>query len=104
MGNEEEQVFTQIYRNNTWGNGTEGTPLSGPGSNSENARPYVDFVSKVISDFGIASVLDVGHGDWAMWKDYRFENVKYIGVDVAQDISAENQDKFGSKNRLFLHS
>jgi len=101
MSSDKESIFTEIYRNNTWGTGTNHSPLSGSGSNPENARSYVNFVSKVISEFGITSVLDVGHGDWAMWEDYNFDNVKYIGVDVAQDISAQNQDKFGNENRSF---
>lgn len=102
MRSERESVFTGIYRNKTWGIGTESSPLSGSGSNPDYARSYVNFVSTVISEFGFTSVLDVGHGDWAMWRDYKFENVEYIGVDVAQDISALCQEKFGNETRSFL--
>lgn len=94
-------VFSHIYSNNVWGDGSILKPLSGPGSLPDNAKPYVDFIADAINRFSLATVLDVGHGDWNMWRDYRFENINYLGVDVADRVSINNMEKFGSKNIKF---
>jgi hypothetical protein len=99
---ERESVFSKIYLEKLWGSGTEFEPLSGAGSNPDVARPYVNFVQSIIGKFKISTVLDVGHGDWAMWRDYKFEDTNYIGVDVAHGLSAQNTKNFGSKNIQFL--
>ena len=95
------QVFTHIYKNNVWGVGTSLSPLSGDGSNPDNAKPYVSFVENLIKDANIKSVLDFGHGDWEMWRDYKFDNCSYIGIDVADSISEQLNSRLGSENRIF---
>lgn len=72
------------------------------GSNPDNAKPYVDFVKQIILDHKIDSVLDVGHGDWAMWRDYQFDGIQYTGVDVAAGISKSMTEKYGDKNKSFI--
>jgi len=101
MQSNHEKVFTNIYQKELWLKDDQG-PLSGPGSNPDDAKPYVDFVANVINRLEIKSVLDIGHGDWEMWRDYKFENTNYIGVDLASDLSKLNNEKYGSKNRLFV--
>ena len=59
---------------------------------------------KIIDEYKIATVLDVGHGDWAMWRDYKFEDTIYVGIDVAKGLAAQNTKSFGSKNRKFLET
>jgi hypothetical protein len=97
-----KNIFTDIYEKGRWGHGSSQSPLSGPGSIPENAKPYVEFVKQIIDDYAISDVLDFGHGDWVMWRDYRFENVRYFGVDVVTGLSKKNQDNFGSEKRMFL--
>jgi hypothetical protein len=97
-----KEVFTQIYRNRIWGDGSEKNPLSGGGSNPNLTAPYVEFIQRIIDSHNIKTVLDIGHGDWTMWRDYKFENVTYTGIDVAQNISSELNSKFGNKTRKFL--
>jgi hypothetical protein len=99
-----EQVFTEIYRDNIWGDGSPSSPRSGDGSKPENAKPYVQFVKSVINSYGIESVIDIGHGDWVMWKDYKFEDVEYIGIDVASGLSEEVGRNFGNSKRKFFHT
>jgi hypothetical protein len=96
-----ENVFTNIYESGIWGVGTQDNPKSGGGSNPNVTIPYVEFVQKTISKYGFASVLDVGHGDWAMWRDYKFENVSYLGIDVARNISDTLTLQFGTQKRKF---
>jgi hypothetical protein len=102
MRNESDSIFSKIYREGVWGNGSKDSPFSGSGSNPDIALPYVNFVQKIIDEYKIATVLDVGHGDWAMWRDYKFENTIYTGIDVAKGLSVENTKSFGNKNRKFF--
>jgi hypothetical protein len=37
-----------------------------------------------------------------MWRDYRFENVKYTGLDVVEFLSKELSIQFGNTNRKFI--
>jgi hypothetical protein len=101
MLNVSNRVFSRIYQDRIWGNGTELNPLSGSGSSPEVAKPYVDFVAAVIREFEISSVCDVGHGDWSMWRDYKFENVLYFGVDVADTLSTQNNAVYGTSTTQF---
>ena len=98
----ESDVFAKIYKNGIWGDGSISNPLSGPGSTPVNAAPYVNFVKETIDSYAISKVFDFGHGDWAMWRDFKFENVNYFGVDVVNGLSKKNQDCFGSETRVFL--
>ena len=100
--NSNSEIFSKIYQENSWGDGVR-FPKSGSGSDPLNAQPYVDFVKRVVQDFHVKTVVDVGHGDWVMWADYRFEGVDYLGLDVAVGLSEANRNKFGRKNIQFRH-
>lgn len=99
---EKNRIFSQIYETRFWGKGTTDSPLSGPGSTPFTSRPYVNFVSKIIRNFDIKSVLDIGHGDWAMWQEYQFQDTYYLGIDVVEGLSAKNNQLYGNQNRVFL--
>jgi hypothetical protein len=77
-------AFTEIYQRGTWASPQS---ASGTGSNPQVARPYVDFVLGLLRRLQIRSVLDVGHGDWAMWPEKSFHGVKYLGIDVVPGLS-----------------
>lgn len=95
------EVFGKIYKNRVWGDGSETKPLSGSGSNPTNAATYVNYVKNFILTNGILSVVDFGHGDWQMWREYSFQGIGYLGVDVAEGLSAEIQAKYGDEIRHF---
>jgi hypothetical protein len=94
------EVFTKIYHNNYWGG--EGIPKSGSGSLPKAAAPYVNLVSEFINQKQISSVLDIGHGDWAMWQEYKFEGVSYTGIDVFEEASTLLNFKHKNEARIFL--
>jgi hypothetical protein len=96
-----ESIFTKIYKEKVWGEGTLSSPLSGLGSAPEMAKPYVDLVSKIVKSLNITSILDIGHGDWVMWQDYKFEDTKYFGIDIAEDIGDQNTKIHGNENTHF---
>jgi hypothetical protein len=95
-----ENTFARIYESSFWSG--MGAPRSGTGSTREAALPYVDQVKKFIDSHKIQSVLDIGHGDWEMWGDYRFVNVAYVGVDVYEKLTDELQNRFGTSGVQFL--
>lgn len=99
----QKDAFNKIYEQGTWGSGTSLSPLSGTGSNPDAAKPYVDFVSETIKNIKISSVLDLGHGDWVMWRDYKFEDTQYLGLDVVQKLTTKNMELYGSRNVNFKH-
>jgi hypothetical protein len=96
------QIFNQIYKTNTWGVGSITKPLSGSGSVPENAQPYVDFVGKVIQTYRLEKVLDVGHGDFEMWRDWQFPGIDYLGVDVSDEATRIARSKYPNFNFITL--
>jgi hypothetical protein len=96
------EIFSQIYQKKQWGSKVSVGSDSGEGSDPDIALPYVNFVKQVIVKYKVGSVIDFGHGDWEMWRDYRFENVKYTGLDVVKFLSKELSIQFGNTNRKFI--
>lgn len=94
-------MFERIYQNKEWGDGSDRLPLSGSGSNPDFAVPYVNFVKDVIRTLEISKVLDVGHGDWKMWRDFKFDNIDYTGIDVVSELSRQLNCEFGREGRVF---
>jgi hypothetical protein len=95
------EIFGEIYKSKVWGDGSDEKPLSGSGSSPQNAKPFVDYVKSVISREQISSVLELGHGDWAMWRDYKFPNSRYLGIDVADGLSEIVQGIYGDATHTF---
>lgn len=99
-----QEIFTKIYKDRIWGNGTPDSPSSGDGSLPEMSLPFLQFVQNVIQDNEIESVIDFGHGDWTMWRDYKFENVSYLGIDIAEGLSERVGAIYENSARKFCHS
>jgi len=96
------EVFSQIYKKKIWGSKVSVGSDSGEGSNPDFALPYVNFIKQIIDKYKVGSVLDFGHGDWEMWRNYRFENVRYTGLDVVEFLSNELSIKYGNADRKFI--
>ncbi len=94
------RIFSELYEKRVWGDGVV-IPLSGGGSSPEVAEPYVRFVERVIREHAISSVVDIGHGDWMMWRDYKFPEVNYFGLDAVESLSQRNNELYGSKKITF---
>lgn len=95
------EIFDRIYEKSHWA-GESNLPLSGPGSTPKNAKPYVEFVQQIIQKYEVKSVVDIGHGDWEIWNNYKFEDTSYIGIEISEHIHNYVKSKFSSKNRSFL--
>jgi hypothetical protein len=95
------QVFNKIYTSGSWGDGSSTKPLSGSGSYSEHAQPYVEYVRRIIKDFNLKRVLDIGHGDFEMWQNWQFPGIEYLGVDISDKATRLAQTKYQNSNLVF---
>jgi len=70
-------IFDDIYTNSKWGE------MSGPGSDPDYAKLWIDTVNNYLSLPQIKSILDIGFGDWRLGKNYNLEGKSYIGLEVS---------------------
>lgn len=98
--NGQEEIFTAIYENEVWGKGAG----SGGGSHIENALPYVHFLQNFLKEKNIASVVDVGCGDWQFSQYINWSGIHYTGYEVVKFLVDKNQTVFGSPSIQFVHA
>lgn len=91
-------IFTEIYSKETW---KEGVSCSGPGSNPEATKDYLEVIQRFLSEQGVRSVVDFGCGDWAFSRLIDWTRVDYLGLDLVQTVVQRNQAEFGSPNIRF---
>ena len=95
-----KDVFTRIYKNNEWG-GESGQYCSGNGSSGYHASLYADVVKKFIRDKGITSIVDLGCGDFTVGSKLQMDNIKYIGIDIVDDLITRDKAAYENTNILF---
>ncbi|MFY7988468.1 MAG: hypothetical protein ACOVNP_06255 [Flavobacterium sp.] len=83
-----KEVFTEIYKTNHW-NSPE--TFSGPGSEVESNKLLIKDIEELINNFGINSILDLACGDFNWMKEVNLTEIKYIGVDIVDDIIQKKQ-------------
>lgn len=84
-----KEVFSEIYRRKLWGRDGEeaaGEFYSGPGSDLRVSGPYIEAVGRYIRENKIASVVDLGCGDFRVGSKLIGEGISYHGVDVVPDL------------------
>lgn len=95
------KVFKAIYDENAWGSHESGDYYSGPGSDSGPAHAYADGIRKFIAANHISSVVDLGCGDFRVGSMLINGDVRYIGVDIVDDLVTVNGKRFGTQNIQF---
>lgn len=99
---DKEQVFREIYENNTWG---DNESKSGPGSNLEQTKVVREELPKLLSGLKIATMLDVPCGDFHWMKLIQSELSQvlkqYIGGDVVEEVIAKNLRAYGNEKFKF---
>ena len=102
-----EQVFTNIYENNCWGNNNivEYNGSSGEGSEIEyNANYYVLFLKKFITDNNIKNIVDLGCGDFKCGKlIYDDLDILYTGYDAYKKLIDYNSIQYSLPKYSFTH-
>ncbi len=96
------EVFSEIYKNNTWG-GEQGSFYSGAGSANPATALYIEKVIDFIQQRDIQSVLDIGCGDFKiMSKVLTGVKVKYTGADVVAELINYNSQTYRNETTFFI--
>ena len=81
-----EQIFTDIYEKNIWGDNNHEAYNGSSGGGSEvgyNKDTYIPFLKKFITDHSIKKVVDLGCGDFKCGKlIYDDLDIEYTGYDA----------------------
>ena len=92
--------FSDIYRKGVWR--TRNTEsLSGTGSATSATKSLRAGLAQVVTRKSIASILDVGCGDYN-WMSSVALAIPYIGVDLVPEVIANDNRRFGDDKRTFL--
>ncbi|MBI9052712.1 MAG: hypothetical protein JEY96_02775 [Bacteroidales bacterium] len=91
-----KRIFDNIYDEKLWLNG------SGLGSEVQSTIQYREFLSKFMEDNEIESVIDYGCGDWQFSKYIDWGNIRYMGIDIVENVIYNNIKYYGSNQIIFL--
>ena len=96
------EFFEKIYKDKAFVDQYENpVSLSGPGSFPENNKNYFLFLKEFLNKNNIKSVVDYGCGDFKLYKDFPWNDIKYLGIDVSETaINVANQ--YTTDNIKFL--
>ena len=85
-----QQRFENIYNSSTWRTqfGRTGSG-SGTGSTPEYCARYLDYLHQIRPRY--ATVLDLGCGDWHLYRDFDWGS-RYTGVDIVPSVIAANRE------------
>ncbi len=97
MGHQER--FDYIHRENRWGSKES---VSGYGSTLKATEKIRAVLPKLLKDLKIKSMLDIPCGDFHWMKLLDLE-LDYIGGDIVQELVEENEKRYGSEKRRFVH-
>jgi hypothetical protein len=97
-----QAVFTDIYFNGTWRGGFPET-ASGAGSRLDNTEQLRAGLADLLASGLLPAnptILDAPCGDFNWFKEVRGYG-KYIGMDIVEELVAENVRKYGSDSVTF---
>lgn len=87
-----QTAFDAIYTKALWGR----TARSGAGSTLREGQLYIDTVNRLIREYGITSVVDIGCGDCVLAS--RLEVAQYTGYDCSTEIVAHAKKHYPHLN------
>jgi SAM-dependent methyltransferase len=91
------EIFDTIYREDIWEGG------SGPGSREDVTRAYRAFLQNFMRINRVASVVDLGCGDWQTARHMDWTGIDYVGVDTSALVLKSTQ-QFARPGVGFLHA
>ncbi|MET3522365.1 class I SAM-dependent methyltransferase [Mesorhizobium abyssinicae] len=97
------EIFNSIYKTAIWGKTEDGAACSGSGSYDPSVATYVAFVKRFITDNSVASIVEIGCGDFEIGHQYADYARCYLGVDVSSFVIEKNREKFGRDGISFEH-
>jgi hypothetical protein len=98
-------VFNSIYKSNHWNKSQKfdsSQSYSGPGSiaNSIQTNNLINELEKFFKENRIKDILDAPCGDCAWIKKIFNNEIKYIGIDIVEDLINKNEKIFKSNNNV----
>jgi SAM-dependent methyltransferase len=96
-----KDVFREVYLKNVWG-GKPGELCSGSGAAEEYAGPYAEAIRRFVESHGIRTVVDLGCGDFSVGRLIATKRVRYIGVDIVDEVVRRNRDRYGAEGVEFV--
>ncbi len=96
-----ERLFAWVYDNNQWGRSPTGRRFHSD-SPGEEASSYQAFVSEFVRDRGVKRVVDLGCGDFVNADAIAFGDAHYTGVDIYDELIAENSRRHGDDRNAFV--
>ena len=106
-----EKVFTEIYKNNFWADAIGGATLkpdasiSGNGSNLISTAKIRKEIPQLLKKYNIQIMLDAPCGDF-FWMRYiisQLGSIRYIGIDIVDDLIKRNKSLYKNNEIEFLH-
>jgi len=94
-----QDVFTDVYRKNSWG---DSESKSGSGSSLQNTATLRAVLPGLQKELGIRSMLDIPCGDFHWMKEVEVDIEMYLGADIVSELIQSNNQRFGNKTRKFL--
>lgn len=92
--------FSEIYNDNLFG-GNES--ISGRGSNFDQTIVLQEQLVPLLKKLNVKNFLDVPCGDFNWMRHINFEDIKYVGGDIVENLVKDNQKKFSNQNRSFQY-
>ena len=105
-----KKIFTSIYKSQHWVQGqnklsNQNISVSGHGSNLGTDQFYnlKDNLNKILVNYNISSILDMPCGDF-LWMNeiLKDKKIKYIGVDIVDDLIQKNISKYQNDETIFI--
>lgn len=92
-----KNIFTQIYKNNSWGCNES---KSGPGSRMSVNKNFLNLLENFVKTHNIKSIIDCGCGDFNWMKLFNFNLIdSYLGIDIVEELININMKKY-STNKI----
>ena len=101
-----ESTFTNIYENKIWGDNENNnySGSSGPGSDIENNKKYIELLKNFINEYNIKNIVDLGCGDFRIGKLlYDDLNIIYTGYDTYKKVIDYNIILYPEQKYNFKH-
>lgn len=100
MFKSQREIFESIYHTNLWG---DSNSRSGPGSNLVQTEQIRQAIPRLLGEYGVKTLLDVPCGDFHWMKELNLQLDQYTGADIVEAIVNDNNAKYASEKRQFVH-
>ena len=99
-----EEIFTEIYNKNLWGNAPNGRQYcSGLGTTDSNTAKYIEILTNFINEFEIKSIFEIGCGDFTIMNSVLNQfDISYSGSDIVKSLIEHLSSSFGNENIKFI--